>query len=598
MVLSLLIGGGCAIATSPTWPANQATQPLLAPLLSIERQLYDSWFSIRGPQLQFDSPAVVVGFDSDTEGKIGKVWPPPRKLVAEAVSNLRKAGAKAIAIDILFEGPSDNESDQALTQALKQTPQVTLAARFDRDPNPWARKKSLIAPYYDDVTGIDLEGDHPLGLADIVVDEDQIVRRFAPQATLFGEPLPSLALSAWNLGNSSHPFIPQDGQAAIDPVDHTIVHTANVNFEGGSLSIPVIADLADVALGKFDVKDVRGKTVFIGATGTQIIKESGDSMITAATSLRPELVGGAFRRSIPGVILHAQFYNAIARQRWISPVPTPIRVLIGILFGTLVAWIALRFPDFKGFLATLTLCALGLVTSLALFQTFAVFWPVGSLIPIAFLGSLSLSWFDRAQLRRRWAGYVSPDVMREILTRNEEPLRRECTATILFLDIRGFTAYAANKPPTEVVEHLNRFFEQVLPSIESERGTVDKFMGDGLLVVFGAPLELPNSAESAARAAQNILDCDLDFKVGIGLATGQIVSGHVGTRRRHDFTVIGEKVNLASRIQSLTTGGEILMDHETMSLLGQDFTTSSLGMVEVRGFDHEMPLYRLDLPNR
>jgi adenylate cyclase len=203
-----------------------------------------------------------------------------------------------------------------------------------------------------------------------------------------------------------------------------------------------------------------------------------------------------------------------------------------------------------------------------------------------------------ALVRDLFGQYVSPQVARLAIEEEGHLEGQVVECTVLFVDIRRFTGLAEVLPPARLMGTLNRYFERMLVVVENEGGIVNKFGGDSLLAIFGSPLNpSPDHAERAVRASLGMRVALAEFNrdqvaaempelhVGIGLATGELVAGNVGSDRKLEYTVIGDPVNLAARLQELTPelGATILMSAETAHRAGAVAQLRSLGEIEVRG---------------
>jgi PAS domain S-box-containing protein len=205
----------------------------------------------------------------------------------------------------------------------------------------------------------------------------------------------------------------------------------------------------------------------------------------------------------------------------------------------------------------------------------------------------------RRRVERTLGAYLDPGVAGQILDDCIIPAAAETDVTILFLDICGFTALADGAEPQKVVDTLNRLFELAVPVVIRHGGHVDKFIGDGLLAVFGAQVEGDDQADSAMRAALEIerrtaSELDGELRIGIGVHTGRVVVGNVGGGGRLDFTVIGDAVNTAARIEAATrrTGDTILFSAQTRARLGDlDVPSMERPAVKVKGKREPLPLY-------
>jgi adenylate cyclase len=181
---------------------------------------------------------------------------------------------------------------------------------------------------------------------------------------------------------------------------------------------------------------------------------------------------------------------------------------------------------------------------------------------------------ERERIREVFGTYVDRDVADHILRAGTELEADEVEVTLMFVDVRSFTTFAEQRPPIEVVAALNRLFERIVPLVHRHGGHVDKYAGDGLFAVFGAPRRHPDHADRALGAALQIADAVRDefgaaLSVGVGLNSGPVVAGNVGGAGRLEFSVIGDAVNVAARVESATrqTGDSVLLTDKTLALL-------------------------------
>jgi adenylate cyclase len=237
---------------------------------------------------------------------------------------------------------------------------------------------------------------------------------------------------------------------------------------------------------------------------------------------------------------------------------------------------------------------------------------------VAYMAALALKYFTELRERRRvtsvFGRYVAPDVVEEVLA---APAKAVATLkgasrqlTMLFADLRGFTAASENSSPEEVVEALNVYLDAMTRAVLEEKGTIDKFMGDCVMAFWGAPKEEPRHAEKAIRAAmrmQDLIDEAMadptsaasHLKVkgcGVGIASGEAVVGNIGSVDRLDYTVIGDTVNTASRLCGVAGSGEIVCTDETayrVALLGVDIRLGELPPLVVKGKVEPLKVYQV-----
>ncbi|MDX6580973.1 MAG: adenylate cyclase [Solirubrobacterales bacterium] len=206
---------------------------------------------------------------------------------------------------------------------------------------------------------------------------------------------------------------------------------------------------------------------------------------------------------------------------------------------------------------------------------------------------------ERERIREAFGTYLDKEVAEYILSEGFTEEGVEIEVTVLFCDVRDFTAFASGATPQEVVAALNGLFEVIVPIIAEHGGHVDKFEGDGLLAVFGAPEPFPDHADRAVRAACAIGSAVNDraeageLRIGVGVNTGNVVAGAIGGAGRLNFSVIGDAVNIAARVEAQTreTDDNILITTETWKRLSHEFEVDSRGKAELKGVADPVALY-------
>ncbi|HEY7687894.1 MAG TPA: adenylate/guanylate cyclase domain-containing protein [Dongiaceae bacterium] len=211
----------------------------------------------------------------------------------------------------------------------------------------------------------------------------------------------------------------------------------------------------------------------------------------------------------------------------------------------------------------------------------------------------------RERVTNLFGQHVSPAVVERLLTAPEELPGERREVCVMFLDIRNFTANARSRSPEEVVAFLNDAFAFMIESVDRNGGFINKFLGDGFMAIFGAPLDDPAAARHAVTAAREMLaeidrrglaDGVFPLKVGIGLHVGPAVTGNVGSPRRKEFTAIGDTVNLAARLEQLTKehSARLIVSDAVMSALEDGLAGAPLGSVAIRGYGEPVRIWRLD----
>ena len=218
---------------------------------------------------------------------------------------------------------------------------------------------------------------------------------------------------------------------------------------------------------------------------------------------------------------------------------------------------------------------------------------------------------ERDTIKRAFSGYISRQVLETIMEKGEIPAikgeRRRIT--VLFADIRGFTAIAEGMTPEAVVEMLREFFDRMVEILMRHKGTIDKFLGDGMMVIFGAPLDDPYQEQNAVMAAvemqQELRNLGSQWeangrrpvKMGIGINSGAAIVGNIGTEDRMEYTAIGDTVNLASRLESASKdlGVEIVVSEHTYTAIRPLFQWKPAGTITVRGRTEPVRAYSVDV---
>lgn len=244
---------------------------------------------------------------------------------------------------------------------------------------------------------------------------------------------------------------------------------------------------------------------------------------------------------------------------------------------------------FKGFLLFVT----GVVTGLVTLQ-----------IRKRILNSFSVI-EERNRISRTFGEYVSPEVMGKLLDLKPDLRSESKNVCVMFLDIRNFTGFAERRSPAEVVEYLESLFEFMIEIVNRHHGIINKFLGDGFMAVFGAPLSDGNDCANALKAAQEILarvqqeveaGTILPTTVGIGLHAGEAVTGSIGSALRREYTVIGDVVNLAARIEKLNKrfDSRLLISEIVWQAVSTDGGNAvPMGQVEVRGREQAIQIYQI-----
>ena len=547
------------------------------------------------------------------------VWPWPRRYHAQVIENLTEAGAKVIGMDVLFVGtsadaepppgidpffwePPLSEGDLQLVEALRGV-DVILAMQTSGQRVGRARAASeLLAS----------EFPHPdfeeaavaLGAVNLPKDFDGTARRYLTSLSHQDESFPSMALGLvarfngetpealasefLRAARSDHPALPSPG-------DYLISYRAPIGQGFEQISFWRALE------GEFDPALVKDRIVLLGASARSL-----QDLHKTPVSIRG-VPGTSMRRAqMPGVEVIANAADTILHSRFIRPAPTWSVLLLTAVLSGLIGALAIR-------LRPLMALAIGWLPLIAgsLVLTFYLFWNNSLWMPvIPLVTGISLAWVldttfialtverDEKRLRRAWSMRVSPEVMDVILSNPglTHVQGRRVTGTVFFSDLQGFTNFCTTCEPEQVVSQVNRYLTLATKVIRDHGGTVHKFIGDGVMAVFGDPVPQPDHADRAVRASleiqrqmtemrENSDATDWEMFVRIGLHSGELVAGDIGSEQMLEYTVMGETVSVAARLEALNKelGTTILLSDATADLLMGDFVLRPLGEVEVRG---------------
>ena len=445
------------------------------------------------------------------------------------------------------------------------------------------------------------------GFFNVTVDADSVVRRL-PLAIPYGRDpnlanwdfYPSLDVQAIRLflGLRDEDMKLNYGDAGITTLQfgpHLTVHPDDlsrllVNFHGPSQTYPYVS-FGDVALRKFQPGTFKDKIVLIGASATGI----GD--------LRATPFGGI---DFPGVEIHANLIDNILNQQFLVHHAPQVLTDIGFifLFGLpLGLWLAVVQPRWMAAGLLLLVPFGGIV-----YWAFLHGWWLNFIVPALFtlvpnvsLVALYRVFFEeqeKRKIRGAFQQYVPPEVVRRLLTDPERVKPRKTEVTVLFSDIRGFTTISEKLDAQELAGLLNVYLTDMTKIIFRHQGTLDKYIGDAVMAIWGAPFDAPDHAAKCCDAAVEMLskltDLQKDWRargyphldIGIGINTGIASVGNMGSALRHGYTAMGDSVNLASRLEGLNKeyGTRIVISESTRREIRSDkLIFRELDLIRVKG---------------
>jgi class 3 adenylate cyclase len=555
----------------------------LPPIRQVDRSLLDAqWRALRtlrgpGPPSPGADP-VVIGIDEATLQGIAEplaLWHRP---LGEAFAAIAAAAPRGVVIDIALPERSFDAvlpgSDAALlrgVQALAKTAPLVVAviAGPDGQPRPpWPALQAVAGPQA-----------FALGL--LPLDDDGRVRRLAHSAQPEGAPATLAEAMATRLGRERPPTT---GSPLID-------YTLGDPFSYLSLQ-QLLFWQRDGQVDELR-RRLGGRIVIVG------------SVLSFTDRVATPLPLAAWEPALadpPGVLVHGQALRTLLSERAIEPLPLGFPVGLSLL----AAWIWWVPAGWRS--AAWTAIALVLLAGMSLvLLTWGWYLPVFAPVRSVLLASstrkaleATLALRERARLRSAFGGYVSPQVLQRLESGELDPSRPDGPRVMAFLfaDLRGFTTRGQHEAALDTVVMLNRYYDAIIVPIHARGGMVDNFRGDGIMVVFGAPQPLEEPARAAVLAAGGMVralrrlnealirEGRPALEMGIGIATGEAVAAQIGSRQRHDYTAIGDAVNVAARLQDQCRPhgvAAVASQEVAASLRPEDAEVSDLGEIVLRG---------------
>lgn len=551
---------------------------------ALELKSLDLRFKMRGP-LAPQLPIVLVSIDQDSFDELGLSWPWPRTLHAELIRKLAKAEAKVIAFDVLFTAPkADGREDRALADAIRDAGNVILAAEHTMVASDFGPRETLSLP-------IPLIREHAMayGIVNLIRDRDAIVRRGRPALRFQDQTFLGFAQQI------------HEAAAGKESVAGKEVSTAPtiINFRGPARTYPVVPYYR-ILRDEIDPALLRDKIVLVGN-----FSPSEHDVFPTPFSARQQMAG---------VEIQANFVETLAAGDPIVPFSRSGHAMIFILLSVTALGISIYFGPWQAVALVLALNALYAFAGLYLFANHELWIPLLApmLAVVLSYGGITVDSYIREQkerLRTRaiLSRYVSPDVAEELLKTRASlgfgGQRRHIT--VLFSDIRGFTSISEQIAPEQVVSLLSDYLARVTHIVFKHEGTIDKFIGDAVFAIFGAPKSHSDDALRAVKAGIEMIELvealapkwtemiGRPLKVGVGINSGDAVVGSIGSEIRSDFTAIGDTVNLGARLEALTKelGVPMLLSEHTAMELKDSIHVKPLRLVKVQGREAPLMVY-------
>lgn len=534
-----------------------------------ELDTVDARFSIRGTEAPPEDLAVVA-VDDISFGDLDERWPFPRSLHGRMVEVLSGAGARAILYDVQFTEPTEPREDNALISSIasSRVPIVLATEEVDKEGNS------------------------------NVFGGEEVLRQIGARAGNSSfEPDPggvfrNIPFATGGLESLAVAMVEERDGTRVDPGDFP-EDGAPIDFFGPPETIPTYS-FSRVLNGRVDPSEFEGKTVVVGVSAPSV------QDVHPVPTSDNELMAGAE--------IQATAVDTVTRGIPLGEAPGALGAGLIIFLGTLVPVSGLRLRPLRA-------AGVGLLAGGAYLLFAQLSFNQGLIVPVldpimalvlGIVGTLAVHYtfaaFERQRVHEMFARFVPAEVVDEVLERTDADLRlggSRRVATVLFADLRSFTGFAESQPPDRVVDVLNHYLGSMTDGIMDHGGTLVSFMGDGIMAVFGAPLDQADHADRALAAAREMAGPRLlefnqwirgsglgeGFEIGIGMHSGEVMAGQVGSERRVEYATIGDTTNTAARLESMTKGSghSLFVSGATRDLLESPEDLVFIEELEVRG---------------
>lgn len=580
------------------------------PIQTIDLKLYDLMFLLRGKE-NHSNKVVIVAIDEKSLEKIGR-WPWSRDIMAKLVDKLTENSPAVIAFDVIFSESEKN--DPILAKSIRNAGNVIMPVVFFFDKEDEKLKESIIDSSIKVINQERLLEYAPLssksvlfpvdsianssagfGHINMFPDHDGTIREELLYVEYNGYLIPSLSLiSAANyLGIPREKFLVDAAKGIY--LGKRYIPTDKfgrilIPYYGGNHTFNHIS-IVDVIEGKIKREDIEEKIILIGATAVGIY----DLRVTP------------FSSALPGVEKHANAIESLISGKNLLHASDKIILLSVIVIGVLGTILYKKLKSWYGLVLLFSMLLINFSLSYFLFAYkgiwFTPFYSSANVITqfiVIIAVKYAISEKEARHIRKIFSNYVTERVVNELIKNPSMAKlggeRRE--VTVFFSDIRGFTSLSEKLQPEDVVDILNEYFNKMTEIIFKWEGTLDKFIGDAIMIFWGAPLPQPDHAERA-------INCSIEMtlaleslcekwtkegkpalKIGIGINTGEVLVGNIGAEgRKMDYTVIGDHVNLASRLEGLNKkfGTEIIISEYTLEKIRDSIEAGKFGSILVRG---------------
>ena len=605
---------------------------------NLELDLLDYRFNLRGPLNVSESPIVILAIDDQSDVSTPHRWPWPREYFAHVIENLNDAGVKAIGVDVIFESADVHgaESDKNLAKVLQEYDNIVLAGKIHA-PIGRADIMTLVPPYEKFIQGGAL-----WGLVSFDLDEDGFYRRYLLGQNFNNKIYNSFAAEIIKIYSGLDRDLrvkDRDKEFILGPYAIPKYDNASVliNYSGPAGTFQqysfdnVLDDVDFDLLEEYDLDSfddpgdselgippgllysgkLKDKIVLIGST----MQELHDEFSTPFLEVRDDQ-GKLAKKLTPGVEIHANALNMILSGNYLYKIPYLWSIGVLIILSITIFLITKYIPTFWGAFIAILASLLYFIIAFYLFSKLNYVIEIVSpslVILFSFIGhnlyQYVLSQHEKRLIKGAFSHYVPEKVVSQILE-NPEKLTlggEERIVTVLFSDVAGFTSISEKLSPAELVQLLNEYLTSMTDQVLQHQGIIDKYEGDAIMAEFGMPVAYDNHAYMACQAALS-MQTELRnlrrkwksenkplLSARIGINTGEVIVGNMGSRNVFDYTVMGDHVNLGSRLEGANKfyGTSIMISEYTYNHVKDDFYTRELDLIRVKGKEKPIKVFEL-----
>ncbi|MCH5338550.1 MAG: adenylate/guanylate cyclase domain-containing protein [Acetatifactor sp.] len=576
--------------------AAAALVVLWAPFQRLEYTFADSLFIKHRP---VDNRIKIIGIDEESQQELGPFSGWTRQQAADLLNAFDPEHAPAvIAFDINYFGERDSQGDDALAKAASQYEYVVMASYLDYS----ARLEQLPDGSYYMNTMYVQQIEKPYealfavtrhGFTNTVQDSDNYVRRTLFSAESEGSREYSFA---WTIYSSY--MENQGGQPVFPETDDRGVYGFDYTAEPGMYEL---YSYADVVAGRCDVRVFQDSIVLVGAY---------------ASGMMDQYMAPVARSTVMnGVEVQANHVNALLDGRTYTNIATWLSVLITASIVFAYTWLACG-GHFALNLVGAAVLELAVPLTARLLYSNGLYWRCLTAVvavAVVFLAQLAFGYlterFRKYRILQMFRTYMAPQVVDELSKSGNYQIElggRSSQIAVLFVDIRGFTSMSEGLPPDQVVGILNRYLGRVTEAIFKNDGTLDKFIGDAVMAVYNAPVDVEDYMVKAVRTGIDIIrsveslndELERDFGCrigcGVGIHWGKAVVGNIGCDFRMDYTAIGDTVNVAERLESIAKPGQVLISEQLYEQVKDQFRAEYIGEQELKGRQDKVAAFTVE----